>query len=225
MGKSFSTFTLVLSILTLCIMQISCSEDCTECPQQNPQSNNFGKLVVNSTPSGAKIYLLGTYSGKVTPDSISNLDPGIYEVSLYLLNYDTSYFDATIFANLTTTKDIVLIDSLPPVEFSWGGGGTSDSTHFSFLANQDILLDSVIVNRPIDATGNYIREKYTFNKEAFPYKNEIGELISYDLPYILNGHRYYPKFPNTYKFDFYGQKASGTQAYFHIDFQRSPFNF
>lgn len=67
-----------------------------------------GSIYLTSEPSGAKIILLGTDINKVTPDSITNLESGLYEVTLQKKNfYDTS-FAVKVFKNLRTTKNIKL---------------------------------------------------------------------------------------------------------------------
>jgi hypothetical protein len=210
---------ILFSILFFTI--ISCKEDCLECPNQNQQNTNNGKLVLKSLPSGARIYLLGTDTGKLTPDSIQNLEAGDYEVALHLTHYDTAYFIATIFPNLTTTKEITLVDSLPPVEFDWIWSIGGNGIRFQFLTNQDILMDSITVERPTDSDGSFITEKHYYTKEVFAAYNQWGVRISYFMPPDSTYYPYFRSPATPYRFYFYGQKAYGTQAYFYIFYQNN----
>ncbi len=56
-----------------------------------------GSIYLTSQPSGAKILLLGTDTKKVTPDSIVNLESGLYEVTLQLENYSDTSFGVQVF--------------------------------------------------------------------------------------------------------------------------------
>jgi len=207
---------IILFVALVCLTMFYCSEESPESPPQN----STGKLVIKSNPSGARIYLLGTDTGKNTPDSIDNLEPGDYDGFLCLQYYDTAHFTANILKNLTTTKEIVLEDGLPFINFVWdysiGYGG--DSVRFSFLVNQDILMDSIIVERPIDVSGTYTKDRYIYNKELLVWKDQFGNPVKYFLP---NYNLYYPRINNfNYWFNVYGQKAYGAQTYFHIFYYR-----
>lgn len=67
-----------------------------------------GKIVVKSTPAGATIYLSGAATGKVTPDTLKDLTPGVYTIKLVLANYvDTSY-TVNVAGDATETINIVM---------------------------------------------------------------------------------------------------------------------
>jgi PEGA domain len=205
----------LLSILfsIFCLAFIKCSEE----NPTDPPSQSKGKLVVKSIPSGARIYLMGTDTGKNTPDSLTNLDAGTYDLFLYLQYFDTAFFSAKIVESLTTTKEITLQDGLPFVEIELNYLGTSDSVKFSWLLNQDVLMDSIIVQRPIDNSPLYVIDKYFYDKELFVWKDQFGNPITYYLPPPDLGPKYYPKVEGfTYEFNFYGQKAHGTMTSFHL---------
>ena len=69
-----------------------------------------GLLHVTSYPSGAKIYLNGTDSGKITPSLISNLSPGSYQLELILEEPSIVREESVvIFQNQVTTVHIELI--------------------------------------------------------------------------------------------------------------------
>jgi len=191
---------------------------CTGNNPESPNQNRTGRLIIKSNPPGARIHMLGTDTGKNTPDSLENLQPGNYDIFLYLQYYDTAYFTATVSNNLTTTKEITLQDGLPFVDivldYSIRFGG--DSVQFNFQLNQDLLIDSIVVERPIDDSSNYIRDKYNYNSELLMWVDQFGNPITYFLPPPNFGQQYFPRIQKTYWFKFYGQKAYGAKASFYI---------
>ena len=210
---------ILILFVIVCTFFYKCSEDVIQDPPSN--QNPTGKLFIKSNPSGARIFLLGTDTGINTPDTIHNLQTGTYDVFLTLQYYDTAFFLATIFENLTTTKEVNLVDGLPFVEISWdystAFGG--DSVRFIINFNQDVLMDSIIVERPVDINGNYVIEKYQFNKLLFVWKDQFGNPIDYYIPPSGTSRQYYPRIQSlTYWFNIYGQKAYGAKAYFHFAF-------
>lgn len=209
--KIISSFCLIIII----IFFIKCSDDNVTEPQ--PQSSK-GKLVVKSDPAGARIYLLGTDTGKITPDSLY-LDPGTYDLYLYLQYYDTAYFSAQIHKNYTTTKEIKLIDGLPfvDIQLDYLTYFSGDSVKFNFVMNQDLLFDSIVVRRPVSVSGVYVTDRYPYNKEFFKCCDDFGNKIKYYLPPSGQSQQFYERIRNfTYEFHFYGQKAYGSKTLFAI---------
>lgn len=201
--------------LILIFSFINCSEDN---PTDPPSQTTQGRLVVKSDPTGARIYLLGTDTGKNTPDSM-DLDPGIYDFYLCLQYYDTAFFSAKVVENLTTTKEVALQDALPLVEIilDYLNAFSGDSIKFNWLLNQDVLMDSIIVERPISNSGLYYTDRYLYNNELFTSKDQFGNPKTYILPPSTSGRQYYPRFEGyTYWFNFYGKKAHGSMTSFHI---------
>jgi streptogramin lyase len=106
-----------LTILALIVVVFSCSEETTII---NPPQN-YGSIVINSNPQGTRIFLLGTNTNKVTPDSIQNLTPGDYEITLKKDGYvDTtlmvnvkSNLRTTLFVNLSISTGTLIVDSYP----------------------------------------------------------------------------------------------------------------
>ena len=205
----------LIILIAICGLSLfNCTEENPDSPSQIPN----GRLVIKSNPSGARIYLQGNDTGKITPDSLDNLETGNYDGYLYLQYYDTAYFSITISANLTTTKDISLVENLPNIEFTWDYSTRSngDSVQFSFQINQDVLLDSIIVNRPVNNVGDYTTDKNFFNKQLFVWRDNNGYLVTYYLPISDSGRQFYPRIENfLYRFDIYGQQAHGNQNSFY----------
>jgi hypothetical protein len=200
-------------VASVLLLSLSCSEDSPESPQET------GILVVRSTPSGARIYFQGVNTGKNTPDTLTNLAAGDYDLFLYLQYYDTAYFTATIYKNAVTTKEIILEDGLPFVEIliDYTSAYNGDSVQFFYSLNQDVLMDSIIVRRPITQYGSYTNDNYNFSGQLFSAFDQFSNPIRYYLPPVGFGDRYYVRFENlTYWIYFYGHKAYGAKSFFYI---------
>ena len=65
---------LLILILISCEKQVSVSEPYTDTPEN--------KLIVETLPNGASIFMNGDNTGKTTPDSILHLEPGNYVITL-----------------------------------------------------------------------------------------------------------------------------------------------
>lgn len=207
---------ILLSII--CLTFIQCSDD----NPTDPPGQTKGKLVVKSIPSGARIYLMGSDTGKNTPDTL-NLDAGTYDLFLYLQYYDTAFFSAKVVEKIITTKEITLVDGLPFVDIilDYIIRFSGDSVQFNWVLNQDVLIDSIIVKRPIDLSGNYVTDRDFYNKQLFRFEDQSGNKITYFLPSTNSGSNFYRRiegFP--YWIDFYGQKAHASMTTFHLSFSR-----
>jgi len=207
---------MTLFIAILCLTFYNCSEDSPDSPQVAT-----GKLIITSTPAGATIYLNGNNTGKNTPYTFDKLETGSYNGYLYLQYYDTVYFAVTILENLRITEDYTLHDNTPFIQFTWDylirSGG--DSVQFNFEINQDILLDSILVYRPVNASGTFTTDKYFYNKKLLVWRDPIGNLVTYYLPPDESAKQNYPKIENrNYRIDVYGQKANGDKEYFNSFF-------
>ncbi len=161
----------ILFLALICLIFLRCSEDSPE----SPPANSTGKLFVQSNPAGAHIYLKGINTGKTTPDTIKNLEQGTYDGFLSLQYYDTTYFTTNVFNNTTSVIDTILADGLPIVEFLFDFQlmFSDDSVQFNFTINQDVTMDSIKVGRPVNSTGTYVTEKYSYNAELFEYSGSV----------------------------------------------------
>ena len=81
---------------------VSCREDVIIYPNKKDRST----IYVDSDPMGARIYLSTISTGKETPDSLVDLEPGLYAITLRL----TGYADTTMNVNLKAgTKPYIFI--------------------------------------------------------------------------------------------------------------------
>jgi hypothetical protein len=67
-----------------------------------------GSLQINSTPTGASIFLDGIDTGKVTPDTLPEVEPGDHTLKLEKYHYKNYEILASISAGETTEKNIFL---------------------------------------------------------------------------------------------------------------------
>ena len=90
--------------MLLGLLIVSCEDSTTD-----PGGTTTGILYVQSTPVGAQIWVDGTNTGKITPDSIKNLSAGNHALTLKLDGYkDSIQASVSITAGSTTTRNITL---------------------------------------------------------------------------------------------------------------------
>ncbi|MBS4035011.1 MAG: PEGA domain-containing protein [Ignavibacterium sp.] len=131
----------------------SCDEKTTD--PVNPSAKK-GAIFIQSTPSGAQIFVNGTNSGKVTPDTVKNLDSGFVNITLKLTGYGDTTFSRQILPNMTSSVFIQM--SQPPIfEVSFSNVQLFEQSSSSFsgiklstgtrvnssAADADIFLETV----------------------------------------------------------------------------------
>ena len=121
---------LIPIVMLLGLFIVSCEDSTTDAP-----AVTTGTLFVQSIPVSAQIWVDGTNTGKVTPDSIKNLAAGNHALTLKLDGYkDSIQASVSITAGQTTSKSITLTRAaltFGPVRL-WETTGT-DSTQPSGL--------------------------------------------------------------------------------------------
>jgi hypothetical protein len=76
-----------------------------------PGPDAKGNLFVSSVPNGAQIWLDGVNTDKVTPDTIKDLNPAVYNVTLRLQDYQDTTFSVSVAANETAVVSDVELTS------------------------------------------------------------------------------------------------------------------
>ncbi|MEO8400114.1 MAG: PEGA domain-containing protein, partial [Ignavibacteriaceae bacterium] len=102
----------------------------------NPPAAGQGSVFVQSTPPSAQIFVDGSNTSKVTPDSVTGLNEGTYSVKLSLTNYRDTTFTVNVTADFQTVKSVTLVSNLTTKTYSdtiWETTGTG--------ANQPSGLD------------------------------------------------------------------------------------
>jgi len=77
-------------------MLTSCRED----KLVFPDAPDHAAIYINSTPSGASIFLRNDYTNKITPDWIRDLAPGTHEITL---KYN-GFIDTVMYITLDTSQ-------------------------------------------------------------------------------------------------------------------------
>jgi hypothetical protein len=85
---------------------VSCEDTTTDPGGSTPTTGN---LAVVSTPVGAQIWVDGTNTGKISPDTVKNLSAGTHSLTLKLDGYkDSVQTGITITAGQTASRNIIL---------------------------------------------------------------------------------------------------------------------
>ncbi len=124
--KKLQIFALILFAVGLTFW--GCSEDTLVEPVT-------GKVFVSSNPQGAKIFIDGSNTGKVTPDTVQ-ASVGVHDITLSKTNYaDTTFsisFSETetgvISIDLRPTVGQLTVESMPPGAEIWLNGSNSGFT-------------------------------------------------------------------------------------------------
>ncbi len=90
----FITAAISLFLINSCV-------DKYELIEPKPEKN--GTVFIDSDPDSASIFLLGTETGKVTPDSLTGLETGEYEISLKKENFVDTTFSVQVYSGKTTS--------------------------------------------------------------------------------------------------------------------------
>lgn len=99
-------FLLIPIIILMGIFIASCEDSTTD---PGPTTPTTGSLAVVTTPADAQIWVDGTNTGKVTPDTIKDLSAGNHALTLKLDGYkDTAQTSVSITAGQTTSRNIAL---------------------------------------------------------------------------------------------------------------------
>ena len=168
-------FLLIIPLAGMIIISCDTSEDPVT-------SNSKGNIFVTSNPAGAQIWLDGVNTAQVTPDTIKNLDDGVYSVTLKLMDYNDATFSVSVTSGQTSNlTNIVLVSNISTTLFvpvkiyesfgttssqpsgldlssgeAWGvssdSSGLVDIYYFSDSSGTSFLIQSA------DLTPNLIRE-------------------------------------------------------------------
>ena len=114
----------LVTLLFLSLILASCDNSTTE----PTVPDNTGKIYINSTPTGAQIFVDGTNTTKVTPDSTGKLSTGNHDVTLKLDGYRDTTITVSVVQGLTSSKFVQLTSTLSTTTFGpvkiWETGST-----------------------------------------------------------------------------------------------------
>lgn len=91
-----------------------------------------GSLYITSNPAGAQIWIDGDSTGFTTPDTVTNLDEGMYSVTLRLLDYkDTTFSISVVAGEMSVVGPVTLVSNIVTTLYGpvriWETAGTSAS--------------------------------------------------------------------------------------------------
>jgi hypothetical protein len=186
-----------LPVLTAFLL-VSCEDTGTDPIDPGPST---GSILLQSTPTGASIFVDGNNTGKVTPDSVTNLSAGTRTVRLSLTGYEDTTFTVTVTAGIRTSVPHVQLRALPDLQtfttirlyerasnnFSGldlsegevvGSGGPATDVYYEGLVGSSLVLRSQHLRTPAPAT---LRETY-FNNTNISNLNDGA-----DSPVYVSG--------------------------------------
>lgn len=155
---------LLLIIVSFAILFSSGCKENSSTEANTEQSG--GSIFINSNPQNANIFLLGTDTKKVTPDSIINLEPGTYNITLKLYNYLDTSFNVDVHNKLTTSKSVDLksiFDGALSYEITDNQPFTNYIISFFLKYNADIFLTNCTIDKP-NNTSSTIQINKKFDK-------------------------------------------------------------
>ena len=135
----------ILSIKFLLIIFLAlnsaCDKEVSRTPVAPPPPEGF--IYVNSTPEGYAIYKNGRNTGSFTPDSLTFLEPGQYEITLKKLYWR----DTTVVVDVTMDK-LAVVD----VDFLANPSMYGDLILISVPAGAQVILTDSLRNETTPAT-------------------------------------------------------------------------
>lgn len=180
---------LVLSLIITALILIA------GCTSTTPTT---GIIEVNSTPTGAKVYLDGVDTGQVTPIILTNIEAGIYIVKLDKFHYkiweDTA---VTVNANQTTYLNPPLTYASMQTITLQPGPAEGKDTLVSSLFPDFNYGSSPIIDAGNFASGTIVRTYIQFDSSSVPVNARVIDadlwLYQYTTPgaenYIIDLHR------------------------------------
>lgn len=167
------------------------------------ETTSGGKIILDSEPAGAQIFLDEVFTEKITPDSLINLESGLYSITLKLDGFKDTTTTVLLFQNSREFRFIALTDTLPAVDAQISYRTNQfGQLIFTFRFNQDILLDRIEIKKPTE--------------DEFSTSNFNNSLIRKNVPVDFS---FPEKIPGIWLINFYGAKAVGAQDEFELEKQ------
>ena len=141
----------LVTLLFLSLVIASCDNNTTE----PTVPDNTGKIFINSTPNGAQIFVDGTNTSKVTPDSTDKLSTGNHDITLKLDRYRDTTITVSVVQGLTTSKFVQLTSDIStttygPVKIYESGDPSATDPSGLDLSSGNAVAISGADNQSID---------------------------------------------------------------------------
>ncbi len=198
---------LILFAVTSLLMA-SCSKE--ENPVTNPEAMK-GILFIESSPSGAEIWLQGVNTSQLTPDSLTDLTPGSYIVTLKFQSYNDATFVVDIEEGKLTSVIVTLISKPGGIYLS------------SLQPNAEIWLDGINTSQLTpDTLTNLNPGSYSITLKLHNYKDTTfvvsvveGQITSMTVTLMFNlGSIYLQSSPESAKIWVNGINTSLTTPHY-----------
>ncbi len=127
----------LIFIVIMCgIIVTGCDKEVTRSPVEPPPPEGF--IYVNSTPAGFTIFQNGRNTGRKTPDSLTFLEPGIYEITL-----NKNYFKDTSVTITVSEEEKSIID----IDYFSNPTMLGNLALFSQPPGATIIFEDSVLNR------------------------------------------------------------------------------
>jgi hypothetical protein len=169
---------------------------CSSCKNKdnNPvNANNASSIIVSSLPDSAQIWLDSTYTGKITPDTLTNVSIGTHTIVLKLTGYLNDTNTVNIKEGLQSVSRILFTDKTTatitvispkagdvytagtPVNIQWSSTGIQN-VKIEYTTNNGLLsTDWNILAYSTLSSGNYTT---TFSIPSSLYRIRISEAVA-----------------------------------------------
>lgn len=156
-------------LLTFVVLLLSygCDKEVSRTPTAPPPSE--GLVNVNSNPQGFAIYQNGRNTGRFTPDSLTFLEPGNYEITLKKLYWK----DTSVVVSVTEEKP-----SSVDIDYLSNPSMFGDLTFFSTPSGAQIIINDSLLNKTTpDTLYDLLPGKYNVIFKLNDHRDEIFEAI------------------------------------------------
>lgn len=159
---------LILTSFFILMFISACDKEVSRSPIEPPPPQGF--MYVKSTPSGSTIFQNGRNTGRKTPDSLSYIEPGVYEITL-----KRKYFKDTTINVAVSEEELAVVD----IDY------LSNPTMFGSLSlftqppgAMIILNDSTLSRVTPDTIQNLLPGKYDVEFRLFNHRDlEIETIV------------------------------------------------
>ncbi|TAJ43446.1 hypothetical protein CUJ86_10645, partial [Methanofollis fontis] len=138
-----------------------------------------GGLQINSSPAGAAIYLDGVLNASVTNATLSDLDTGIYNVTVAMSGYDSETQNVTVSSNQTETVSFTLVQQLGTLQINSTPSGAA--VYLNGTATGD-LTNATLADKPVGTYNVTVElDGYDPATEVVTLSKDETEEVSFTL--------------------------------------------
>ncbi len=139
----------------------------------------LGTLQINSTPSGASVYLNGTATGDLTNVTLSDKPVGVYNVTVELDGYDSSSQIVTLTKDETEAISFTLVQQLGTLQINSTPSGAS--VYLNGTATGD-LTNVTLADKPVGVYNVTVElDSYDSSSQIVTLVKDEPEAVSFAL--------------------------------------------